>query len=171
MKKLELKGRIFGRLQVLKEHPHPTNTCWLCLCSCGNSVVVRTSKLTTGWTRSCGCLRNENVSARIRPFECLYKGLVWNAFAKFGRVELSYEEFLTFTIIDKCHYCEAPVYWTKFNVSKNGNAYNLDRKDNTKNYRLKNLVVCCARCNKGKQDQFSYEDWYGMTNYFRGGVR
>ena len=79
----------------------------------------------------------------------------------------SHEEFLEFTSTTSCHYCHAGITWTKFNVTKHGNAYNLDRKDHTKNYVKENLVVCCARCNWGKQDQFTYEEWYGMTAYFR----
>lgn len=30
---------------------------WLCKCDCGQTAIVETSNLTTGNTKSCGCLR------------------------------------------------------------------------------------------------------------------
>lgn len=30
---------------------------WLCKCDCGQSTIVEASNLTTGNTKSCGCLR------------------------------------------------------------------------------------------------------------------
>jgi hypothetical protein len=33
-----------------------------CLCKCGNERIVRVQKLLTGKTRSCGCLRNEELT-------------------------------------------------------------------------------------------------------------
>lgn len=32
-----------------------------CLCLCGKEIVARKSKVTSGWTRSCGCLQRETV--------------------------------------------------------------------------------------------------------------
>ena len=32
---------------------------WRCQCDCGNEIVTETNRLTTGKTRSCGCLKNE----------------------------------------------------------------------------------------------------------------
>src|SRR3990167_3487865 len=56
----DLTGKRFGRLRVTSKAPLRNRvTRFNCLCDCGNSVVVSTSKLATGWTRSCGCLRRE----------------------------------------------------------------------------------------------------------------
>ena len=65
-----------------------------------------------------------------------------------------------------CHYCNASVKWTEFNLLK-GQAYNLDRKDNDLPYTVENCVVCCERCNKAKREFFSYEEWYEMTECLR----
>lgn len=36
---------------------------WLCLCDCGNKIVVRRSSLVSGQnTQSCGCLRFKNIN-------------------------------------------------------------------------------------------------------------
>lgn len=32
---------------------------WKCKCDCGNEIIVNTSSLTTGNTKSCGCYKNE----------------------------------------------------------------------------------------------------------------
>ena len=51
----DLTGRVFGRLTVLscKEKPRV----WVCLCSCGVTTEVITSRLNSGNTKSCGCLK------------------------------------------------------------------------------------------------------------------
>ena len=38
---------------------------WNCVCTCGNEFVVESSKLRTGYTRSCGCLRKEKLRQRV----------------------------------------------------------------------------------------------------------
>ena len=61
-----LVGRKFGRLEV-KEYSHKNKwvaSYWKCLCDCGNTKVVRGSSLTSGATRSCGCLLKEVAIAR-----------------------------------------------------------------------------------------------------------
>ncbi|MBO4736516.1 MAG: hypothetical protein J5614_09010 [Paludibacteraceae bacterium] len=59
-----LVGRKFGRLTVLSRDPNRSGkdrVLWLCECSCENKtrVSVPTYRLTTGVTRSCGCLQEE----------------------------------------------------------------------------------------------------------------
>ncbi len=39
---------------------------WLCLCDCGTSRVVSRGLLTDGASRSCGCLKRELLSKRVR---------------------------------------------------------------------------------------------------------
>ena len=53
-----LPGTPFGRLKVLEWNP---STPWraLCVCACGNRVVVDPKKLRSGHTQSCGCLQRE----------------------------------------------------------------------------------------------------------------
>lgn len=35
---------------------------WKCQCDCGNEIIVRPDSLTSGHTKSCGCLQKEIVS-------------------------------------------------------------------------------------------------------------
>lgn len=104
---------------------------------------------------------------RRKPYESLFERCLYSANRKGIGFNLSYEEFLNFVKIRHCHYCGEKVEWSKFNLKKNGYRFNLDRKDSFKGYEEGNLVVCCWRCNEAKGNRFSYEEWYGMTEYFR----
>jgi len=56
--KLKLKGKIFGRLKVLREIDVIKNKIyWECLCICGKKHVVRGTHLKSGNVKSCGCLK------------------------------------------------------------------------------------------------------------------
>ena len=61
MIKCNLKGLKVGRLLVLEETDKRIfrKVVWKCLCDCGNIVEVRSSNLSTGGTKSCGCLNRE----------------------------------------------------------------------------------------------------------------
>lgn len=64
----DLTGRKFERLKVTGfSRDTLTNKgfiklLWSCMCDCGNETLVQTSDLTSGHTKSCGCL-NSNVTA------------------------------------------------------------------------------------------------------------
>ena len=59
MKIIDLTGKKFGNLTVLKLEGRDKfgETIWNCRCDCGNLTNVRSRKLRTGNTKSCGCLR------------------------------------------------------------------------------------------------------------------
>lgn len=61
----ELINKRFGRLLVV-EKVHIKKNCvhWRCVCDCGNESLVETSQLTSGSTKSCGCLARELTSQR-----------------------------------------------------------------------------------------------------------
>jgi hypothetical protein len=59
MKKIELTGKRFGRLNVLFAAPRTYQTMWTCICDCGKQVTVNGQYLREGHTKSCGCLREE----------------------------------------------------------------------------------------------------------------
>ena len=54
---LDITGKKFGKLVAVKPiDKFDRTTVWKCECECGNIVNVPVSKLTSGHTRSCGCL-------------------------------------------------------------------------------------------------------------------
>ena len=58
-KLIDLTGKTFGRLTVIKRHPQNTKDNkprWICKCECGNdNVIVQGGHLRSGHTISCGC--------------------------------------------------------------------------------------------------------------------
>ena len=56
-----LTGQRFSKLvvQSICRQDGSNRMHWLCLCDCGNTIVVRADNLKHGLTRSCGCLRIE----------------------------------------------------------------------------------------------------------------
>lgn len=64
--KERLKGCTFGRLKVLGfwESATDASTRWLCQCLCGNRLIIGCRSLSSGNTKSCGCLKRE------RAVEC-----------------------------------------------------------------------------------------------------
>lgn len=59
-----LLGKKFGRLLVVDEVINDTSQRkWKCKCDCGSETIVTSYLLTSGQTKSCGCLRSENVSS------------------------------------------------------------------------------------------------------------
>ncbi len=66
VKPLELKGKVFGRLKVLRRAKLASNkdgcSIWICRCSCGKTVTIVGKHLIRGTTKSCGCLRRDVIS-------------------------------------------------------------------------------------------------------------
>ena len=54
-----LRGKIYGKLLVLKRDSTKNKIFWICQCECGNIVSVHGSSLKTGHTKSCGCLKSK----------------------------------------------------------------------------------------------------------------
>jgi hypothetical protein len=58
----DITGERFGRLVAIKvSHKVGPKTYWWCRCDCGKEKPVQLSKLTTEWTRSCGCYHRERM--------------------------------------------------------------------------------------------------------------
>ncbi len=65
MKKLDLIDHNFGKLKVISYlHINRGRTFSKCQCKCGNYINVLGTRLTSGNTKSCGCLRNEKLIDR-----------------------------------------------------------------------------------------------------------
>ena len=60
----DLTGQRFGKLTVVSRVQGVKPTTWLCQCDCGKFVKVRRGNLVSGSTRSCGCLRAEDLTGQ-----------------------------------------------------------------------------------------------------------
>ena len=77
MKKNDLTGNKFGSLTVVK---YAGKSKWVCICDCGNTTCVKTSNLTSGHTKSCGCL------SRLQSAKNGRKSLIDLAGQRFGKL-------------------------------------------------------------------------------------
>lgn len=103
-----------------------------------------------------------------RPYESLYNHSKRRAVEGSNRSEgrkwtITYEEFLVFTKVKRCHYCgETNIWPLPFGPYNEQGEYrfrsNLDRKNNNVDYTKKNCVVCCPECNLTKSNKLSYEE-------------
>ena len=63
VKVLELTNKQFGMLKVISRNPKNTaggNSRWDCICDCGVTKTVAGGHLTSGGTKSCGCIMKES---------------------------------------------------------------------------------------------------------------
>jgi len=80
-------GQRFGRLVVIKLHSKTKKyqKLWECKCDCGNPTIVRGDQLTSGHTKSCGCLQKERIKEANKNIH--HKGSPLNLTGqKFGRL-------------------------------------------------------------------------------------
>lgn len=62
---LSLLGQKFGRLTVISfEGIKKKKPRWRCKCDCGSEKILRGDYLKSGHTKSCGCLRSEELQIR-----------------------------------------------------------------------------------------------------------
>lgn len=63
MKKLNIAGERFNRWEALEVvNNTKIKTYWLCRCDCGKEKEIALTSLTSGLSRSCGCLRKEQMT-------------------------------------------------------------------------------------------------------------
>lgn len=65
MRPLDISGQRYGRLTAVKRVAlTDRHTKWLFNCDCGQETVVHLDAVRAGATRSCGCLRREDIAVR-----------------------------------------------------------------------------------------------------------
>lgn len=61
-RRIDLRGKVFGELTVIEPADNiDGRTAWLCRCSCGTTVTVKTKNLRNGKTWHCGCRRRYGI--------------------------------------------------------------------------------------------------------------
>jgi hypothetical protein len=164
----DLTGQVFDKRIVLSlaDDTDKYRIKWNVRCECGNEFVCLLQDLKRGgWCTKCTPKRKEpRLSRRKRPYEWRYNAAVNRARHPFL---ITYEEFFEFTKIQECHYCGERIEWGEPFGKQRPSGLNLDRKDNSLPYVGNNLVVACRRCNYGKNNFFSYEEWKQIGNLIR----
>ena len=111
---------------------------WECLCECGNTWIGKGNALSTGNTKSCGCLQDNSGESGSRLY------VVWASMLQRARNQSNKdydtygargitvdESFLRFSVFRDC-LLEDAGEWP-------GPGYSVDRKDNSKGYQPGNL--------------------------------
>ena len=169
----DLTGKRFDRLLAVGRAPNVgLRTYWDCICDCGTKKSIAAQPLSSGITRSCGCLRRERVSEGKRKapgvsgLQSLFTSYKKRATENGREFSLSLEEFGELTKRN-CSYCDSPPSsvrtlnkWKGRQVeaavrAQQHSAYTyngLDRLDSSKGYTPSNSVPCCTRCNRAKND-------------------
>lgn len=139
---------------------------WLCLCDCGKETNVRISKLNNGTTKSCGCLKNKNLTyskeagnlhGNWKGFKNLSKSFysrIQNSAIK-RNIEFDISIEYLFMLFEKqngkCSYTGKdillPTNVRQLRGENNEDIASLDRKDNSKGYIIDNLQWVCKRVN------------------------
>ena len=158
----DLTNKQFGDWIVLRrsENEH-NNAYWLCRCACGITKDVAASSLKQGASVCCTiCSAKKRCLA---SYQRNYKAMVKRAHHRGLCCEISFEEFLEFTKIQTCHYCDEPINWKATRSS----AYHLDRKNNSLGYTVNNVVVCCWSCNRRRMASFTYEEFLEVAQLIK----
>ena len=130
---------------------------YICRCSCGNVVQIRSKQLAKGLHKSCGCRYNG-----LREGESAFNNVVGEykkaANAKGVCFELTDDQCrILFT--SGCSYCGCEPNHIRKITNRGSFTYNgIDRVDSDKGYISTNVVSCCSMCNYAKRHH-SVEDF------------
>ena len=146
-------GVKFGRLSAIEKINKNWKVKYRCICDCGNEVIIASSNLTSGNSRSCGCLASEQASERLI-------GHTYSLTHGHTRNYNKTKEYIAWTSMkDRCYNTNRHNYhryggrgikvcerWLNSfeefleDVGKSpGDEYSIDRKDNDGNYEPGNV--------------------------------
>ena len=168
MKIVDKTGMRFGRWLVLEktsEIRKGKGFLYVCVCDCGTVRKLGSGSLNERYpSRSCGCLRSENVSKATRKsygesaFNHLYLYYKNNSKKKNRKFLLSKDDFKYLTQ-GHCYYCGIESKQIIKETTGYGEyIYNgIDRVDSSVGYVLGNVMPCCSVCNIAKHDMGEQE--------------
>lgn len=156
----DLTGQVCGRLTVGKflrfvkqsANPNSGNTAlYECLCKCGNTVEMKSIRLSSGNTKSCGCLRAYKSSelAKTTTERSLFRSAKHRAKKQGIPFDLTLDDIV---IPDTCPLLGTPLVAKVGNGERYDNLPSLDKKIPSKGYVKGNVWVVSWRANRIKND-------------------
>lgn len=163
-KTIDLKGKKFNRLLVLESadtrtRKHRVEALWKCQCDCGKEIIIPRGNLISGNTKSCGCLKIDQLIERVKKpdgeasFTRLYTDYKNSKHIRKKNLEFSLsKEVFRNLVIGNCHYCGRAPFQIRNHKGSNGSfTHNgIDRLDSNIGYVVDNVVTCCKHCNHAK---------------------
>lgn len=182
----DLSGKRCGRLTIIeKDGMIGCSVAYKCICDCGNIYRGTSCGLRKGVLKSCGCGRYDK-SMILDPDR--RKALLKKEYGNMNRrnekdlgfppSDLSFNDFRYISSLN-CFYCDKqPSNETKDGYSKSFQSdyilkwAGMDRLDPKGGYFKNNVVPCCGRCNKMK-DQLTLEEFDDLseTHYIHHGQK
>lgn len=137
-------------------------------CDCGNEKVVMGSAMTSGNTKSCGCLSKEvkaskRISKNHSEITAIILGYKRHAERRGFKWKLTRKD-VEDLVKNDCFYCGSKpnnIKKTKNSLSGGFVYSGIDRIDNTRHYIKENSVPCCKVCNyaKSNMDLQEFQEW------------
>lgn len=169
-KELDLTGKTFDKLTIIKreENDKKHNTVWLCQCECGTQKKITGNYLRKkiNTIKSCGCSRIYGPPPKDYgqvAFKSVMTGYKIGAKKRGLPFLLTEYQFKHLTSSD-CNYCGLSPR-TICKKGMNGQyIYNgIDRVDSQLGYSIDNCVPCCKKCNWSKSNDTS-EEFFTWVN-------
>ena len=132
---------------------------------CGKDmkILAHRAEKHTGFCAVCSRHQPKN---QLRPYEWLYRRLIREASKRGLTVTITFDEFLVFTEITCCRYCNTGINWQEFSHRENA-GINLDRLDSSRGYEPGNIAVCCFSCNTRKSNWLNADEFQAVNDFLR----
>lgn len=139
MRFIDLTGKSFNQLTVIELLPKikGSRPLWLCLCTCGATTKVSSSKLVSNNTKSCGCRYKSSGGESDTPMYATWRSMINRCYNK--KVP-TYQRYGGRGITVCPEWLSSYLAFKKDMGEKPSNKYTLERKNNDLGYNKDNCV-------------------------------
>lgn len=140
----EYIGKKFGQLTVIGQEPgaHFNSNKWVFLCDCGKTLIERPSRILSGHSKSCGCMKGKSSlthGCNGDEFYPTWWGMMRRCYNENAH---NFERYggRGITVCDDWHDPSKFIEWARSTIGNKTPNLSLDRKDNSKGYSPENCV-------------------------------
>lgn len=174
----DIVGHRYGRWIVLGGHQREQHGKWsvhtfLCRCDCGTEKRLTYGNLKNKQTRSCGCLRSEQINIRqTKPDKWGCKIAVLGYYktnARRRQISWSLTDLEAIALFEQpCYYCGISALAETKKHKQSWFHNGIDRQNPNQGYCLENVVACCKICNnaKGSMSREDFKMWVERVHHW-----